>query len=312
MQTPSLKARSSWPVLALLLCAFVGGTGWLPFRELQALGLHPLWALVLVYLFAVVVIGVRHAQAWHELARSPALWWLALAFGSMNAAFFWGVAVGDVVRVVLLFNIMPVWTAALAWLLLGEPLSLRGSLGVALALLGAAIVLWPTDAVASGLASFPWPRDLADWLGLAGGFAFAINTVMLRREQACSAPTLMLSMFTGGMLVAGIIAILLAATAVLPWLPTAGLPWMGITFALALWFMLGNYALQYGAARLPANTTSVVMLSEIVFAAVSSALLGAGALNAASIAGGLLILTATWLCSTQTHPQTSAVSGADS
>jgi drug/metabolite transporter (DMT)-like permease len=112
----------------------------------------------------------------------------------------------------------------------------------------------------------------------------------------------MLSMFTGGMLVAGIIATLLASTAVLPWLPAANIPWMSITFALALWFMLGNFSLQYGAARLPANTTSVVMLSEIVFAAVSSALLGAGTLNTASITGGLLILVATWLCSTQAAP----------
>lgn len=307
MQTPLIKQQTPWPVLALLLCAFVGGTGWLPFRELQERGLHPLWALVLVYLFAVLVIGIRHVQAWRELSRSPALWALALAFGSMNAAFFWGVAIGDVVRVVLLFNIMPVWTAALAWLLLREPLSQRGALGVALALLGAAIVLWPSDAASKGLASFPWPRDMADWLGLAGGFAFALNNVLLRQEQARSAPTLMLAMFTGGMWVAGIIATLLAATAVLPWLPTAKIPWMSITFALALWFMLGNYALQYGAARLPANTTSVVMLSEIVFAAFSSALLGAGKLNTASIAGGFLILLATWLSNTQTPAPASAV-----
>jgi drug/metabolite transporter (DMT)-like permease len=69
-----------------------------------------------------------------------------------------------------------------------------------------------------------------------------------------------------------------------------------------MWFMLGNFALQYGAARLPANTTSVVMLSEIVFAAVSSALLGAGTLNTASVVGGLLILVATWLSNSQATP----------
>jgi drug/metabolite transporter (DMT)-like permease len=298
----AMKTQPSWPVLALLLCAFVGGTGWLPFRELQALGLHPLWALVLVYMFAVVVIGVRHGAAWRELFSHPALWWLALAFGTMNAAFFWGVAIGDVVRVVLLFNIMPVWTAALAWWLLREPLSRRGALGVALALLGAAIVLWPSSAESSGMMSVPWPHSLADWLGLAGGFAFAMNNVMLRREHARSAQTLMLSMFTGGMVVAGIIATFLALSAVLPWLPTARAPWISITLALAMWFMLGNFALQYGAARLPANTTSVVMLSEIVFAAVSSALLGAGTLNTASVVGGLLILVATWLSNSQATP----------
>ena len=45
----------------------------------------------------------------------------------------------------------------------------------------------------------------------------------------------------------------------------------GLALALlALWFMAGNLALQYGAARLPANATAVVMVSEVLFASVSA------------------------------------------
>jgi drug/metabolite transporter (DMT)-like permease len=56
--------------------------------------------------------------------------------------------------------------------------------------------------------------------------------------------------------------------------------------------LLSNLSLQYGAARLPAATTSLVMLSEIVFATLSSVALGAAELTERKLWGGLLIVLA--------------------
>ena len=61
---------------------------------------------------------------------------------------------------------------------------------------------------------------------------------------------------------------------------------------LALAFLAANLALQYGAVRLRANVTAVVMLTEILFATASAVGLGDQALTAAMAAGGLLILGA--------------------
>lgn len=44
---------------------------------------------------------------------------------------------------------------------------------------------------------------------------------------------------------------------------------------LAAGFLGGNLALQYGAARLPAQVTALIMLSEVVIATASSFVLGA-------------------------------------
>ncbi|WP_043820954.1 EamA family transporter, partial [Rubrivivax gelatinosus] len=82
-------------------------------------------------------------SAWRELLRTPVLWVLVAAAGTTNATFNWGVTVGDVVRVVLLFYLMPLWTVLLARLLLRERLTRAAALRVAMALAGAAIVLWP-------------------------------------------------------------------------------------------------------------------------------------------------------------------------
>jgi drug/metabolite transporter (DMT)-like permease len=65
--------------------------------------------------------------------------------------------------------------------------------------------------------------------------------------------------------------------------------WIG---ALSLFILAGNVGLQYGAARLSAGATSIIMLSEIVFASASSVLLGASALTTATLFGGALILLA--------------------
>ena len=105
--------------------ALVWGLSWWPFRQLQALGLHPLWATVLVYLLAVVVIVAARPGARRQLLRTPALWVLVVASGTTNAAFNWAMVIGDVVRVVLLFYLMPLWAVLLARLLLDEALTAK-------------------------------------------------------------------------------------------------------------------------------------------------------------------------------------------
>jgi drug/metabolite transporter (DMT)-like permease len=281
------------PALALTLNAFVWGTSWWPFRQLEARGLHPLWATVLIYALAVVIIVALRPRAAGQVLRTPALWVLIVASGTTNAAFNWAVVIGDVVRVVLLFYLMPLWAVLLARGLLGERLTRTTALRVLLALAGAAIVLWPAGR--SGWDALPLPRTLPDWLGVLGGFAFALNNVMLRREAHRPEEGRALAMFFGGATVAAVLAITLGLHGQAPWPPAPAPGWLAGVAALALFFLAGNLALQYGAARLPANVTSVVMLTEVLFASVSALLLGGGTLSPPLLLGGLLILLAALL-----------------
>lgn len=288
-----ISRTALWPALALTLNAFVWGTSWWPFRQLESRGLHPLWATVLIYATAMTLIAALRPRAVGQVLRAPALWVLVLASGTTNAAFNWAVTIGDVVRVVLLFYLMPLWAVLLARLLLHEALTRLAALRVALALAGAAIVLWPPQA--SGWAALPLPRTLPDWLGLIGGFSFALNNVMLRREAQRPEEGRALAMFSGGMLVAGVLALGLAQAGHVPGLPAAAPGWVAGVACLAGLFLAGNLALQYGAARLPANVTAVVMLTEVLFAAASALALGGGTLSRPLLAGGGLILLAALL-----------------
>lgn len=280
-------------MLALVFNALVWGLSWWPFRELAGKGLHALWATALIYGLAVASITLRRPAVWRELLAHPALWWVVLAAGATNAAFNWAVTIGDVVRVVLLFYLMPLWAVLLARLLLHERLAPLALARVALALAGALVILWPDD---RGL---PLPHTLAEALGLLGGFSFALNNVMLRREAARSGAARALAMFLGGALVAGALAVLLAAQGQIPPLPPPRLDWMAGALLLGIVFMAGNLALQFGASRLPANVTAVVMLAEVLFASASAVALGAGSLDARLLLGGAAIVVAALLAARQ-------------
>ena len=277
------------PAFALTFNAFVWGVSWWPFRRLEGAGVHPLLATVLVYAFAVLVIGVLRRGAWRDVLCTPALWVVALASGATNASFNWGVTIGDVVRVVLLFYLMPLWAVLLARVLLGERFTVAAGMRVGIALAGAAIVLWPPGG------GWPLPRDAAEALGVAGGFSFALNNVMLRREARRTDAARALAMFAGGVVVAGSAAAALMANGAVAPLPVPAPGWVAGAAALAGLFRLSNLALQYGATRLPANATAVIMTTEVLFATASALALDGGRLTPQVAGGGTLIVAAALL-----------------
>ena len=273
-------------VLALLLNALVWGLSWWPFRLLQGHGLHPLWATCLMFSVAVACVFAVAPLVLASWRGQPLLWLLAAASGLTNVGFNWAVTIGDVVRVVLLFYLMPAWSVLLAWPLLGERPTAASIARLLLALAGVMIVLRPE---ASG---WPWPSGLADMLALLGGFSFALTNILLRRLNGTASEARMLAMFGGGAGLALLVALGGMAQGAVPAVPPPTLAWVGVAAALACAFLASNLALQYGAARLRAQTTSLVMLSEIVFAALSSVALGAAQLDARVLLGAALILGA--------------------
>lgn len=274
------------PVAALVFNAFVWGLSWWPFRQLQDHGVHPLWSTALIYLLSLAVLLAVRPGCVAQLARHPGLWLLAAAAGLTNVGFNWAVTVGDVVRVVLLFYLMPAWSVLLAWGILGERPRPAAFARLALALAGVATVLY---AEGSG---WPWPRTLADGLAIAGGFSFALTNVLLRRLHTTPADARVFAMFAGGALLAGGVAAFGMAQGVVAAPPAPSVAWVPLALGLSAAFLAGNMALQYGAARLAAHTTALVMLSEVVFASLSSVALGASELGPRVLAGGAMILVA--------------------
>ncbi|MBG6075592.1 DMT family transporter [Polaromonas sp. CG_9.11] len=275
---------------ALVFNALVWGVSWWPFRQLQGYGLHPLWATALMYLMIVTGLLLVQFKAWRGFAAHPQLWLLGLAAGLTNIGFNWAVTVGDVVRVVLLFYLMPAWSVLVAWLLLGEKPTAASLLRLLLAMTGVLIVLKAPDS------AWPVPQGAADWLAIGGGFSFAVTNGLLRKFAHAPGNTCMLAMFGGSGLMATLAALLGMSLHLVPGpaLHADGIP---VLLGLSLAFMASNAALQYGAARLAAGTTAIVMLTEILFASLSSAALDAAELTPRVLLGGSLIVLAAVLAS---------------
>ncbi|NJM33250.1 MAG: hypothetical protein HC848_10900 [Limnobacter sp.] len=80
-----------------------------------------------------------------------------------------------------------------------------------------------------------------------------------------------------------------SAGGLVPWPSVMG--WRGVAVLVVFSGLLlaANYALQYGAARLPANVTAVLMLSEVLFATLSAVWLTEERLTLKIALGGALI-----------------------
>ncbi len=270
---------------ALVINAFLWGVSWWPFRELQGYGLHPLWATALVYFVVFTGLLLFYRGSLKGFVAHPQLWLLAFASGMTNVGFNWAVTVGDVVRVVLLFYLMPAWSVLVAWALLGEKPTAMSLLRLVVAMAGVLIVLKAPDA------SWPVPQGLPDWLALMGGFSFALTNVMLSKLSHTPTGSRMLAMFAGGAVLAAGAALVGMAQQIVPAPSLQGMAPL-LVVGLSVAFLISNAALQYGAARLAATTTALVMLTEILFASGSAALLGAAAFTPRIWLGGSLIVLA--------------------
>ena len=116
---------------------------------------------------------------------------------------------------------------------------------------------------------------------------------MLKKLSHLPEADRMMGMFAGGTALTALAAL---AGQPLGWVtPPDSLAWWPYALVLAVVLLASNLSLQFGAARLAASTTALVMLSEIVFATLSSVAMGASELSTRKLVGGaLIVLAAVW------------------
>lgn len=279
----SNDSHGGLPLLALLYGATLWGVLWYPLRLLEELGLSGLY-LVLITNAAACAVGAP--WLWRKRAEFKRHPWLLLALGLItglcNATFVLAVIEGNVVRVLLLFYLSPLWASLLGWTILGEHLTARAWGLLTIAMAGALIMLW------DGAAGAFWPHGRADMLALVSGFTFALSNVLIRRLQDVSVPVKTLSVWAGGVLVTLLWLLLSAQPA-----PQAASTALIYAIALgALGITTMTLAVQYGVTRMPVQRSAVILLFELVAGALSAAWLAGETVRLHEWAGGVLIVVA--------------------
>jgi len=277
----------SAPTWALLAGAAFWGVVWYPYRLLVQAGLDGIWSTIFTYGFALVAGLALFPRAAASLRRpSPVVLLMALAIGWSNLAYVLGVLDGEVMRVLLLFYLAPLWTVPIARVVLGEQLDAAGFGVMALALAGAMTMLWRPET------GMPWPAARAEWLGLAAGFLFALGNVLVRRVQELGDAAKSIAIWAGVTL-AGLVHLPASRmSAVAAW--EAAIANAGLVAGIGASLVAMGLALQYGLSRLPANRAIVILLFELVVGAVAAYVLAGEIMRPQDWAGGTLIVAASF------------------
>lgn len=281
------KQKKLLPIVSLLSGAAAWGIAWYPYRLLEQAGMQGELSTALAYSVALLIglllfwrqirgFEILHPSAWILLG-------INLGAGWTSVAYVLGIIHGEVVRVLLLFYLAPLWTILFSRILLQERLSKQGYLIILFSLTGALLLLWQPE---GGL---PLPTSYGDWMGLSGGFAFALTNVLIRKDQQHGIHLKLLAVLSGAALIGWIATLFMGNTA-------------GIThFSANVWLLLFgtgglvfflSIVLQYGMTHVPANQAIVIMLFELVVAAIAAYFLADESLTGRDWAGGLMIVSA--------------------
>lgn len=285
------KTHTMFPVFGLLFASTMWGLIWYPLRLLENGGLHGLWSSALMYCGTMIIAIPVLYKGWREWLTHPVLFFsMAIATGWTNIAFILAVLDGNVVRVLLLFYLSPLWATLLGVIFLKEHLS-RRALGILIiAMVGAVIMLWHESL------GFPAPKDTADWLALSAGIAFAITNVLIYKLNTASVMVKTATGWLGVLFVAFILIILTEQKLTAPTEMIAGAWILG-----AVVMSMMNIAVVYGVSNMPVHRSAIILLFEIVIGAVSSLLLTNEVIELREWIGGLLVMLAAYLTAVRQH-----------
>ncbi|MBI5463166.1 MAG: DMT family transporter, partial [Gammaproteobacteria bacterium] len=242
------------PVPVLLGSSVLWGLTWWPLKQLNALGIEGI-PLTLVAFGAISLVLlpwliVRRRQ-WASEGRF--LWAIAVLGGYANLAFTSAMIYGEVVRVMVLFYLLPVWGVLGGRLFLGERIDAARGLAVALALGGAVSILGGFRALTGEIA---WP----DLLALSCGMAYAGNNLLFRARQTLPVTYKVAAMLSGCF---GL-AILLVLLRVQPWPDVALGDWVWVVLYGVVWILFATVATQWAVTQLVAGRASILIIMELV------------------------------------------------
>lgn len=274
------------PSLAIAGSAVVWGLWWIPVRALDARGLSGDWASLALYgAAAVIMVPILAWRRRRNLRMDGTAVAAGSLFGFMMVAWNHALINGEVVRVTLLFYLAPIWATLFGFLFVGDTPTPRRIAGIGLGIAGAGVIL------GAGWNSLPLPRDLSDWLSLGAGISFAGSATVMRRGGGTGEHERTFTTYTFATLLALAAVLMLPGSAPpRPGWEAAALP---LAVAVAAFMLLpASWLVIWGSGRLDPGRVAILLLFEVLAAAVSAAILTDEPFGARILSGGALILAA--------------------
>lgn len=293
----STEKQKMLAITSIITMALVWGVMWYPFRFLNGMGINSWTSPLLVYCVATVTGGICFRQTFiKQLRWQPLLIPLMLTFGWCNFSYVWAITEGEVMRVMLLFYLSPLWTALLSWLVLHEQLTRTGWQVVAASLIGCVVILYKPDIEGS---TGTWLSHRYEWLALSGGIAFAFGNVLSRKGRTLPVPIKSACIWIGVILMAGSMLIsrgeLISQISLVSPLGWAMIAILGCVLCST------SVASQISLNILPVTQVMTLMLMELVFAATTAYFLAGETISLQEWIGTGLIVGSSLRSGKMTH-----------
>ncbi|MDO9280968.1 MAG: DMT family transporter [Methylotenera sp.] len=278
--------KNSFAIFGLLFGAFCWGIVWYPYRIMAEAGVSGVVSTFYTYGIVILIAVLIFAKHWREIFKLPtSIIWLSLVAGWTNLSYILAIIDGEVVRVMLLFYLSPIWTLVLAHFWLKEKTPVTGYIAIVTSLLGALIMFHDPQ-----LSSLPMPRNAAEWLALSSGVGFSLSNVITRKSSHLSLLAKSFAVWVGVLVVAVIFVLLFQTPFSAPG-AFSSTNWL-VMVLIALLLMAATLFVQYGVTQIEATRASVLFLFELVVAAVAAYYLANETMSLNEWVGGGLIVVA--------------------
>lgn len=278
--------KNFFAVFGLLFGAFCWGIIWYPYRLMSEAGVSGVASSFYTYALAIIFASVLLGKHWRGANKLPlSIVWLGLVAGWTNLSYVLAIIDGEVMRVMLLFYLSPIWTLILAHFWLKEKTRFTGYIAIVASLVGAFIMLY--DAKLGGL---PLPRNMPEWLALSSGIGFSLTNVITRKSSHLTLVAKSYAIWIGVMMVALLFVPIMQTNIPSPTVFT--LTEWAVMSLIALLLIAATFFVQYGVAKIEATRASVLFLFELVVAAIASYYLAHETMELNEWLGGSLIVIA--------------------
>lgn len=270
------------PVAVLLAASVLWGAAWWPLKQMNALGIEGIPLIVVAYgaiTLCVLPVLLQQRRHWRGEVRNLLL--IACLGGYANLAFNLAMIYGEVVRVMVLFYLLPLWGVLGGRIFLGERIDVSRALAMLLALGGAVVLLGGVEVLRGGLA---W----TDVLAITCGISFAGNNLVFRARQHLPVASKATAMLIGSF----ILVLPLAFAGIQPWPQLAMTEWGWVVAYGVVWLLLATLGTQWAITHLEAGRASILIIMELVTAVVTATLIGGEVMTVPEMLGGVLILVA--------------------
>jgi drug/metabolite transporter (DMT)-like permease len=273
------------PVISILIGAVLWGLLWLPLKFFASVGLTGnligMTAYFIVGLVALPIVW-RQQKLWRGEMKLLLL--IGIFFASANITFTTALMQGEVVRVMLLFYLLPAWGALGGVLILKEKLSKRRYIAIALSLAGVFVIM-------GGTAVLSQPFSMVDIMSLAAGFCLAATAIV--NKMAVQTP--LASRAFVPFIFCPPLALLSNYFVPTP-MPELGLTvWLLLVAFAFIWLFGATVFSTFGFAKVEASRASILQVTELFVAIITATLIGGEVLETKEYIGGALIVIATIL-----------------